>query len=544
MPSIRILEDDVRGKIAAGEVIVRPASVVKELIENSIDAGANRIEVEIQNGGKDKCLVNDDGMGMGREDAQLALERYATSKIASVNDIDSIRTFGFRGEALASIAQVSRFEMETSDGQLGTRVVAQGGVVSGVFNSERPRGTRIRVSDVFYNLPARRKFLKSVQWERRLIVELVKNYSLVHPKISFSLNDGARTILSLASVDSMHGRARALLTKRIADLLVSIDCPIGNMRIVGFLSRPDLPVRHKLTALYVNSRPVKYPRLYHTIMEAYENPKTVPVYALNIVVEPGFVDANIHPAKTEVKFKDERYVSDLVSQMIRREVFQRSVKTGHLSQGHELPATPGPTAHYVQDAMISYGPEKVEPVHGSDEFWQLHDTYILAQTKSGLIIVDQHVAHERVIYETVMKGRVQSQRLLFPITIELTPEEHEVYRKTKRALEEMGIEFKEFSAQTVVVDSVPADFRIYRDEIAGIFSELLELGDLVHEKSKIARVVACHGAIKAGQRLSPPEMRDLIDRLFATDNPYTCPHGRPIVIRWTIEDLEHKFGRA
>ena len=500
--------------------------------------------MEIQNGGKDKCLVNDNGTGMGREDAQLALERYATSKIVSIDDIDSIRTFGFRGEALASIAQVSRFEMETSDGQLGTRICADAGVMSGVFDSERPKGTRIKVADLFHNLPARRKFLKSVSWERRLIVELVKNYSLVHPEISFSLTDGDRTVLNLPLVDSIERRARALLPKRVTDFLVYIDCPAGNMRIVGFLSRPDLPVQHKLTAICVNSRPVRYPRLYHAIIEAYEGPKAVPVYALNIVVDPGLVDVNIHPAKTEVKFKDERYVSDLLSQMIKREVFHRSVKKDYLSEKYRMPAAPPPTQHYVQDVIICYDKERAEPGHDSGEFWQLHDTYILAQTKSGLIIVDQHVAHERVIYEAVMKGKVQSQRLLFPITIELSPEEHEVYTKTKHALEEMGIEFKEFSAHTVVIDSLPADFRIYRDEIVGIFGELMELGDLVREKSKIARVIACRGAVKAGQRLSAPEMRDLIDRLFATENPYTCPHGRPIVIRWTIEDLEHKFGRA
>jgi DNA mismatch repair protein MutL len=544
MPVIHLLADDVRGKIAAGEVITRPASVIKELVENSLDAGAARIEVEIINGGKDKCLVNDDGSGMCRQDAELALKRYATSKITAVEDIDKIQTFGFRGEALASIAHVSRFEMETSDGRVGTRIFAQGGVISGVFNSERPKGTKVRVSDVFYNLPARRKFLKSVTWERRLIVELVKSYALVHPQIAFILVDGDRPILNLVPADSVQGRAQAMFVKQVADYLVNIDCRVGNVRIKGFLSRPDLAVKHRLNYLYVNSRPVKYPRLYHTIMEAYGSPQSSPVYALNIIVEPGFVDANVHPAKAEVKFRDERYISDLLIQVIKRDVFKKSVRSDDLSRKSDSPAIFSAPKQFVQDVIIPYAAESVEAVHGSDEFWQLHDTYILAQTKSGLIIVDQHVAHERIIYEAVMKGRVQSQRLLFPITIELTPEEYGIYQKTRHALEEMGIEFKEFSSQTVVIDSVPADFRIYREEIAGIFSELLEMGDLVNEKSRVAQVVACRGAIKAGQRLSASEMRDLIDRLFATENPYTCPHGRPIVIRWTIEELEHKFGRG
>jgi len=200
---------------------------------------------------------------------------------------------------------------------------------------------------------------------------------------------------------------------------------------------------------------------------------------------------------------------------------------------------------FVQDAVLSdAGSQKGEPAHGYDEFWQLHNTYILAQTKSGMIIVDQHVAHERVIYETIMKERVQSQRLLFPITLELSPEEQVIYEKTKHILKEMGIEFKEFSSRTVVIDSLPAGFRINREEIAGLFGELIELGDLIKEKSRVAVVLACRGAIKAGQRLSTEEMQSLIDQLFATGNPYTCPHGRPIVIRWTIEELAHKFGRS
>ena len=543
MPAIHILANDVRGKIAAGEVIIRPASVVKELIENSLDASAIRIEIEIANGGKDKCLVNDDGTGMSREDAQLALERYATSKIRIIDDIDNIQTYGFRGEALASIAQVSRFEMDTSDGQKGTRVIAEGGVIKGIVDSQRPRGTRVKVSDIFYNFPARRKFMKSVSWERHLIIELIKNYALVNPKVAFSLADGDRPVLALPATDAMQGRARALFARQIAGL-VAIDCRVGNIRITGLLSKPDFSVKHKLNYIYVNSRPVKYGRLYHTIIEAYGNPKNSPAYALNVIVNPEFVDANVHPAKTEVKFRDERYISDMLSQAIKREVFRKSVSMDYPSGNSATPVTLGAPKHFVQDTVIPYEEGDVERALVSDEFWQLHNTYILAQTKSGLIIVDQHVAHERIIYEAVMRGRVQSQRLLFPITVELTPEEHAVYKRTKPALEEMGIEFKEFSAHTIVIDSVPADFRIYREEIAGMFGELMELGDLVNEKSRIARVVSCRGAIKAGQRLSVSEMQALIDRLFATENPYTCPHGRPIVVRWTIEELNHKFGRG
>ncbi len=545
MPSVHVLSPDVRGKIAAGEVITRPSSVVKELLENSLDARARRIEIDIGNGGKLKCLVNDDGQGMSREDAQLALERYATSKITSIDDILHIQTFGFRGEALASIAHVSQFELETSNGTVGTRIVAEAGKIKGVYDSARPRGTRIKVTNLFFNLPVRAKFLKSGAWERRLIIELVKTYAIVCPDVAFAVAASGKQVLSLQPVSSMEQRAKMLLPRPVVDLLTTVNFRLGQARVEGVLSRPGLSVKHKMTHIYVNSRPVRYPRLLRTIMEVYENPQTMPAFALNIQVLPELVDVNIHPTKSEVKFKDERYIMDLLSQVIKREIFKKPVSYEYDTVQHVTVNAETIPARFVQDRVMSYDDkERVESASGGEGFWQLHNTYILAQTKSGLIIVDQHVAHERVIYESIMKERVQSQRLLFPITLELTPEEHEVYEKTKHTLQEMGIEFKEFSAHTVVIDSLPSGVRTNREEIAGLFTELSELGDLVKQKSKIATVIACRGAIKAGQRLSPGEMQALIDHLFATDNPYTCPHGRPIVIRLTNEELARKFGRS
>lgn len=545
MSYVHILNPDVRSKIAAGEVITRPASVVKELLENSLDAQAKRIDVEIIDGGKEKCLVNDDGKGMDRSDAQLAIERYSTSKIASSDDIERIQTFGFRGEALASIAYVSKFEMETSDGVVGTTIIAEAGSIKRVLDSERPRGTRIKVSHLFFNLPARLKFLKSDAWERRLTIDLIKGYAVAFPSVSFSIVASGREILNLPPGDSMHQRARALFSGQITDRLTDIDFRLGTTHITGILSRPDLAVKHKLSYIFVNSRPVKYPRVYRTIVEAFHNPKYPPAFAIDIRVDPKFVDTNIHPTKSEVKFKDERYILDILSQVIKREIYKKSVSIDYDARRRELAKPAAVSERFVQDAVVpDSGSEKLGATHAPEEFWQLHNAYILAQTKSGMIIVDQHVAHERIIYESIMKGRVRSQRLLFPITIELTPEEHRVYEKTKHVLTKMGIEFKEFSARTVVIDSLPADVRTDREEIAGLFGELNALGDLVREKEEIARVVACRGSIKAGQKLSPAEMQSLIDRLFATENPYTCPHGRPIVIRMTVEELAHKFGRS
>lgn len=546
MSKIRILADDVRGKIAAGEVITRPASVIKELIENSLDAKAGRIEVEITNGGKDKCLVNDDGQGMDREDAGLALERYATSKMSSIDDIGRVLTLGFRGEALASIAQVSRFEMETSDGLVGTTVIAEAGVMKSVRDSARPRGTRIKVSDIFFNFPARLKFMKSASWERRLITDLIRSYALIQPGVSFYLSDGEQEILNLPAAGSIRQRIKAVHPRSLTDHLIDIDLDLGTTRITGLLTHPAAAPGKGFGSIYVNSRPVKYPRIYRALLEAYQNPQSPPAFVLDIRVDPQSVDANIHPSKSEVKFRDERYVLDLLSRAVKGVIYRKR-KPAAVGSGTGPPVRSGPMTQpaLVQDMAPPYAAAAAaESGRTPDEFWQLHETYILAQTRSGLIIVDQHVAHERIIYESIMRGRAESQRLLFPITIELTPEEYRVYEKTKHVLAEMGIEFKEFSARTIVIDSLPADARTNREEIAGLFSELDTLGNLIEEKSEVARVLACRGAIKAGQRLSPAEMQSLIDRLFATENPYTCPHGRPIVLRWTIEELEHRFGRT
>jgi len=546
MGNIKILSPEVRDKIAAGEVITRPASVVKELVENSIDAQARRIDIEIGDGGKKKCLVNDDGRGMGRDDALLAIERYATSKIASIDDVEKIKTLGFRGEALASIAHVASFELETADGKQGTRIEAVGGEIKGIFDSHRPRGTRVKVTDLFFNLPARLKFLKSTEWERRLIIETVKMYALICPTITFSLSESNRSYLNLTSVDSIEKRIKMLFPKTIAECLIPIRLDIGSIAFSGFFSRPDFFERHHFQYIYVNSRPVKYPSIYRRIMESYQNPKMPPAFLINVIVDPQFVDINIHPTKHEVKFRDERYVIDLLTQAIKKSVFSKTVVVEDKFSKVDMQTPVVDAGKFVQETVIPYDEEeaKIPIARDSDEFWQLHNTYVLAQTKSGLIIVDQHVAHERIIYESILKGRGKAQRLLFPITLELIPEEYRVYKKTKEMLRELGVEFKEFSSRTVVIDSLPVDAQINREDISGLFKEISGLGNLVKEKNEIAKVVACRSAIKAGQRLTVVEMQSLIDRLFACENPYICPHGRPIVLKFSLEELASRFGRT
>jgi len=549
MGKIKLLTPEVRNKIAAGEVITRPNSVIKELIENSLDAKARRIEIEIEEGGKKKCLVNDNGIGMAREDALLAIERYATSKISDVEDIEKIRSYGFRGEALASICQVSFFDLETSNGIEGTRIEVSGGEVKGIFDSHRPMGTRIKVTGLFFNLPARQKFLKSADWERRLVSETVRVYGLISFNVNFTLVETDRTLVNLSAVTTLEKRLKLIYPKIVTDHLIKLDQTTNNVIFNGYFSQRDFQYRHALNYLYVNFRPVRYPRLYRTIMETYENPKNVPAFLLNIVIDPSQVDVNIHPGKTEVRFRDERYIADLLTQAIKKHVFNRPSPVDYSFPDPKAVTSFTGTVRreeFVQEPVIAYDPasqKEIPTTRESGVFWQLHNTYILAQTKSGMIMVDQHVAHERIIYESVLKGTVHGQRLLFPISLELTPEAYEIYTKTKPVLEELGMEFKEFSARTVIIDSLPSDARVNREDIANFFDEIGNLGDLMKEKSEVAKVLACKAAVKAGERLSIVEMQSLIDQLFACENPYICPHGRPIVIKFSLEDLATRFGR-
>lgn len=544
MPKIKLLPEDVRAKIAAGEVIIRPVSVIKELLENALDAEAKRIEIDLENGGKKKCLVNDDGIGMSREDALLSVARYATSKIATLEDIEHIKTFGFRGEALASIAQVARLEIETSDGTTGTRILVEEGVVKQVLEIYRERGTKVKVSDLFYNLPARRKFLKSDEYERRLIIELVRIYALVALNVHLLLSENSRHIFNLPPVPDLRTRLSQLFSSTVVQKLLPLDLEVGEIKIQGFISPLNWSEKLSFNQIYVNNRPVRYPRIARVINETYQNPKEPPAFILFIHLPPEILDVNIHPTKSEVKIKDERYILDILSQGIKGRLFPKPV----VRESSEIrtPAESLHNLHLIQEALLPYGETPIPgpaPVGETGEFWQLHNTYIFAQTSTGFIIVDQHAAHERILYEELMNNRGSNQHLLFPITIELTPDEYQVYLRTKDLLQELGIEFKEFSGRTLVLDALPLDSKISREDLQGFFSEIGSLGKLMDKKSELAKVIACRMAIKAGQKLSVLEMQALIDKLFACENPFICPHGRPVVIKFGLDDLDQRFGR-
>lgn len=543
MGRIAVLPPDVRSKIAAGEVIVRPNSVIKELLENSLDALARRIEVTIHDGGKALCLVNDDGCGMSPDDARLAVERYATSKIRDAADIERITTFGFRGEALASIAHVSHLELETSDGAMGTHIECQGGRILHVSECARPRGTRIRVSRLFFNLPARLKFLKSREYERRLIQDTVRTYALAASSVEITLGDESRVLLRCPRAADTIERLTAVWGKE-AQSVLRLEHRMTKIRVRAYLTPLGHAVGRGANQIFVNGRPVRHPRIARTIFEIYGKPQQAPGYVLFIEVDPAELDVNIHPAKSEVKFRDERYVIDVLSELVRGTLYRSAGTTPAPRAGERpIPSLVGAAElDFIREPALAAAPAHPAALESS-AFWQLHNTYICAQTKTGLVIVDQHVAHERIIFENLTSGRRANQRLLFPITLDLSREEYAVFERTRQVLARMGMEFKEFSGRTIVIDSLPSDVKITRDDLAGFFGELGGLGDLMEDTERVAAIVACRSAIKAGQKLSVPEMQDLVDRLFACANPYTCPHGRPIVVKISLEELARRFGR-
>lgn len=530
---VRLLAADTVQRIAAGEVIVRPAAVVKELVENALDAGANCVKVELREGGKNLIRVSDDGTGMSRDDVRLAVCHHATSKIESVDDLRRITSFGFRGEALASIAAVSSLVIETNTDpdRPGTRLEVEGGEVRDVREIARCRGTTVSVRALFHNLPVRRSFLKSDSYEMRLVLETVRAYAIAFPGVAFELTANGRPVLTLAAAEAIRERLLAIFGKRVVESLQELRAGDADLSLTGCLSAPtQVKGFYDIQALFFNRRPVRNGAVVRAVYQGY-GPMLAggsPNFVLFLETDPARLDVNVHPTKQEVRFADERLLFDFVAEAVR---------TG---LGIARPEEPGGVAF---EMMRGFEPADA----AASGFWQLHNSYVLAQVASGYVIVDQHAAHERVIFEELVEGKRSSppQGLLFPITVELNADEFEAYSRVADRLATMGIETKVFSGRTVVVETIPAGSFMGRDEIRELFAELAQVdsGQAVVEAG-VARLIACKAAVKAGQRLAPAEMESLLNRLFACREPYFCPHGRPVVLKITLEDLERKFGRT
>ncbi len=565
---IAILPDAVADQIAAGEVVERPASVVKELVENALDSGANHVRVELEQGGKILVMVSDDGSGMGREDAVLALDRHATSKVKSVADLVGVGTFGFRGEALPAIASVSRFTLTTSEGDgTATELSVTGGRLDRVADGARQRGTTVAVRGIFFNTPARRKFLRSVSSETRAAHEVVATLALAHPGVGFELHVDGACRLVVPPDQTLEERLSAVWGAGLAGSLVPVSYAAGAFRVTGFAQRPgDAQPTGRRTQLFVNGRPFKDPFLVRAAEAGYRSaihPGDRPSLLLNIDVNPHDVDVNVHPAKLEVRFRDRIGAERVVEEAVRDSlgVLAAAVRVGDwrpatIGQGsdgfaagqtvdaHDLFAPPDPASPDAAGA--------VQPGAGfSVPLLQVFDTYILYEAPEGVVIVDQHSAHERVLYELVMAQLTgadpPAQRLLLPLTLELTDEELDAVESHGEELRRVGFEAEPFGGRSVAVHAVPSPHprfdaeACFRETVADLARG--RFGGWANRLERFAATYACRAAVKAGQRLDQREMRELLLRLFATDLPPHDVHGRSTIVQLPREELERRFGR-
>ncbi len=662
MGRIHVLSEQVANKIAAGEVVERPASVVKELLENSLDAGSTRIKIQIEAGGKKLIQITDNGCGMVRDDALLAFERHATSKIKNAEDLLSVATLGFRGEALPSIASVSRLHLETRAPEEGSGSIVEinGGKILKVEEAGLPAGTSITIRDLFFNVPARKKFLKAESTELSHIASLVTHYALAHPEKHFELHSATNAVLIAPPVAGASERVYQVFGKEVLDQLIPVvavqpleriglpqpppwkiaqlqeegeELPVqesGELRIHGFVSKPEIQKLNRNSIyLFVNGRLIRDRLIQHALTEAYRNiipPTVYPVVLLFLELPSAEVDVNVHPSKTEVRFRQRTIVHDFVRDSVRaalmkarpvpqfaREIAAHPTASPSLTPGGQFgdpktsvslahgfgehrgaeefslqPQTLPPVTQRLQFGMESISveanaaaamarmplappdivpedgcapplPEETESLNelapslaSLKPLGQVRESFILAVNAEGLWIIDQHVAHERVLFEKVLKQRAaqkfESQRLLMPLVLELTPAQQAAFTEISEELNQNGFEAEPFGARSIAVKIAPAG--IEAPEIERMLHELLEQFareeqslNLEKIRTRIAASIACHAAIKVNMPLEQNKMEWLLAELAKTECPMSCPHGRPIVLRYSMKDIQRAFKR-
>ncbi len=571
---IAILPDAVADQIAAGEVVERPASVVKELAENALDAGAVDVRVRLENGGKTLIEVSDDGSGMGREDAVLSLDRHATSKIRSAGDLVGVATFGFRGEALPAIASVSRLTLSTADGESeASELAVTGGRLDRVDTTARRRGTTVTVRGLFFNTPARRKFLRSTASETRAAHEAVATLALAHPETGFELEVDGVTRLRVPAGQTVVERLADVWGRDLVGTLVPLEYAAGAFQVQGFVQRPaDAGPSGRRTQLFINGRPFKDPFLVRAAEAGYRaaiHPGDRPSLLLAITAAAQDVDVNVHPAKLEVRFRDRIGVERVVEEAVRH-ALGALVAAAPVGDWRPLPAEPaarsagGPPSYRAAELdfgdLLEDRPAGAEsaaaPSRANDAAFraplvQLFDTYILYESPDAAVIVDQHSAHERVLYEAVVaqlkSGGAAAQRLLLPLTLELTDEELDALETHADEIRAVGFEVDAFGGRTVVVHTVPSPHPRFdaADCFRGLIADLARgrFGGWANRLERFAATYACRAAVKAGQRLSEPEMRQLLLRLFETELPPHDVHGRATIVQLPRDELERRFGR-
>ena len=572
---VAILPDAVANQIAAGEVVERPASVVKELVENALDARATLVEIRVENGGKTLIEVADDGTGMSRDDAILALDRHATSKIRAAADLVGIGSFGFRGEALPAIASVARFTLTTAaaDGE-GNEIVAAGGRIDAVRDVARRRGTTVTARALFFNTPARRAFLRSAASESRAVWEVVATLALAHPEVGFTLDLDARTRLAVPAGQRRDERLAAVWGEELARTLLPVGHGVGPVRIDGFVQRPaDARPTGRRTQLFVNGRPFRDHFLVRAAESGYRSaihPGDRPSLFLDVSIDPALVDVNVHPAKLEVRFRERRAVERAIEEGVRAALGDL-VASASFGAAPLPGAAPPPRGDWQREAAAEHPADLFAPLddvvrHPGEEVdvassppdrgWdvpllQLSDTYICYESPEGLVIVDQHAAHERVLYEEAM-ARLEGpgmpgQRMLLPETIELTDEELDVVAAHAELFSRLGYEVEPFGGRAVVLHAAPQPHARF-DAIAS-FRELVadlaggRFGGWANRLERFVQTWACRAAVKAGQPLDAASMRELLGRLFACELPPHDVHGRATIVQLPREELERRFGR-
>jgi DNA mismatch repair protein MutL len=598
MGRIRRLPDDLANQIAAGEVVERPASIVKELVENAIDAGTTRVTITVEYGGKKLIRVEDDGVGMEPEDARLCLERHATSKIQRADDLASIMTLGFRGEALPSIASVSHFRLRTraKGSPSGTEIRVNGGLIESVVEAGGPEGTLVEVADVFYNLPARRKFLKSDAAESAQVSKVVTQLALSFPEVGFTLTSAGRTVLRCPPVTNLPDRLYQLYGDRPD--LIPVRRDMSDISLTGFIATlTEQGARRGPQNVFVNRRIVKDKTIAHAIIDAYSvasNRERSPEVHLFLDMPADRVDVNVHPTKAEVRFREQSVIHEVVRRAIMDALGRDHAPELHLRTSDVMPPprpvtpaipgvlaggvytsrwTPQQGAYGVSGAASAYGAastagaqsapvERALSVHGTAAMpdavrpliplGQFRDTFIIAIDDEGVAIIDQHVAHERVLFERIMErlnaGPLESQRMLVPLVLDLSPSAREALMARASELVRFGFEIEDFGGDSVRVSAVPALLDRHESEqaVRALAEDLegLDRGLQIQEGLKrIAASMACHAAVKANYRLTLEKMAHILEELRQTAHSTVCPHGRPVMLRITRRELERSFER-
>jgi DNA mismatch repair protein MutL len=623
---IKVMPDTLANKIAAGEVVQRPASAAKELIENALDAGASQVDVVLKGAGSELIQVVDDGSGMTPHDAALCFRRHATSKITSIDDLERILTLGFRGEALASIGAVAQVDLRTKrvGDDVGFCVRVEGGTTTTAEPCAAPNGTSVAVRNLFYNVPARRNFLKTPATEFKHLVETFQFLALSHPAVGFTLVHDDNEVYRLPPArsdgwyEALRLRIRALFGEEWAGRLVDVEETTSYLSVRGVVGRPDVHRRSRGEQfLFVNGRFVKNRYLDHAVLAAFEGllpDGAFPFFALFLRMDPRHVDVNVHPTKAEVKFDDERGIygflrsvvkkalgmADLTPQLgtVRRDAGASEARPRPIELGTDVPrasfpafrtgtdvdpgvsgrsatsrpdaGAPGERARpwtapgelsarlYQGTEQAQLMPSSTKPVDDTGEetgatdaalLWQLHDAYILTQIRSGLMIIDQNAAHERILYEQALEsmrnGFGLSQQLLFPQTLDFQPADLALLKDLLPDLRSLGFDLEFFSGRSVVVRGVPADIQAgdERTMLDDLLQQYKSYRDALQLKGRdnLAKSIARRSAIPHGVRLDAKAMRSLIDKLFLCEMPYACPHGRPTMIKISIEELEKRF---